>query len=440
MDCFSREGRLPISRLYFEPRQRKQLFHTIMISSMATYPYNFLATAEDVPLMEPSTSFGLVRAWIRSGKADNMAVFDLVIRELPQKRNFFVFTGLEEAVASILDWKYEEKYIARLEKYGFLDAKTKEFLRTFRFTGSMYALREGAIFFPGETVVKIVAPLAEAALLYNFLVDILCSNTVFATKAARVRIAAGDKGLGSGAIRGHAGEAMLKYMRSAYITGFDLMVAPVFGEKFAVDFPRLLKGTHHHFITSFSTEFDAMLAIAETFPRKEVTLILDTYSVETGLENAIEVAQILQQRNREYGIHSVFIDSGDLEAHARYVRERLDMAGLAEVKIVIASDLNEERLQALVRTGTPFDSCLLATELITSADEPKLDAVYKMAEIIEDGIARSTIKLAPGKKSFPGNKETYRQYDAEGKISSPLRTRRYTGSGCWYRSSSGVSW
>ena len=280
----------------------------------------------------------------------------------------------------------------------------------------MYALREGAIFFPGETVVKIVAPLAEAALLYNFLVDILCSNTVFATKAARVRIAAGDKGLGSGAIRGHAGEAMLKYMRSAYITGFDLMVAPVFGEKFAVDFPRLLKGTHHHFITSFSTEFDAMLAIAETFPRKEVTLILDTYSVETGLENAIEVAQILQQRNREYGIHSVFIDSGDLEAHARYVRERLDMAGLAEVKIVIASDLNEERLQALVRTGTPFDSCLLATELITSADEPKLDAVYKMAEIIEDGIARSTIKLAPGKKSFPGNKETYRQYDAEGKM------------------------
>jgi len=370
------------------------------------FPNSYLPLDEDVPLMEPSTSFALVRVWKKYGRDKNIATFDLVVRDLPKNRNFLVFTGLEEIIRSILNWHYSDNHIATLEKYGFLDEATKDFLKNFRFTGSVYAMKEGTIFFPGETVVKIVAPLAEAALFYNFLVNCLCSNTMFATKAARAKIAVGNKKLSTGAIRGHGAEAMLKYMRSAHIVGFDLMVAPVFVDKYKVEYPRLFNRTHHHYMTSFPSEFEAMEAMADVFPDHEVPLIIDTYDVKKGVENAIKVCK--EQKAKGGGISAVFIDSGDLGAHAISVREALDKAGFPDVKIAVASNLNEWRIEELVKAGAPIDSYVLATELITSADDPTLEAVYKMAQIEENGVIRPTLKLSAKKKSLPGSKQIYR--------------------------------
>ena len=375
------------------------------MSMPSKFPKSYLALDEETPFLEPATSFGIVRAWLKHGKEDATATFDLLVREMPKIRNFLVFTGLEEMVQTILNWRYSEKYVKILEEWGYLDRSTKKFLKNFKFTGSLYAMPEGSVFFQGEPVVKIVAPIAQAALLYNFLVNALCTNTTFSSKCIRVRLAAEGKQLVTGAIRGHAMESMIKYMRGAYITGFDFMLAPVFSEKYGVRFPRPFKGMHHHFVKSFSSELESMSAIAKVFPN-EANLILDTYDMKSGIENALRVCREMKKKKK--GIGAVFIDSGDLAKWARYVRNRLDQAGFHKVRIMLASDLNEWKIRDLIRKKVPFDGCMLVTEPITSADAPILEAVYKVAQIEEEGIVRPTMKFSPKKMSLPGDKQVYR--------------------------------
>jgi len=339
--------------------------------------------------------------------SQSLATFDLVVRDLPNNRNFMLLGGTEEIIRYILNLRFKKQHIKVLQDNGLIGKEFAAYLRKFKFSGSVSAMPEGTPFFPGEPIVRVTAPIIEANLLYVCLLNILVSNTVFLTKAIRTYLVAGGKTLLTNAGRAQGMEPGSKFARAAYLAGFaaSLQLSGVL--KFNIPMPeKFFKSTFHAYIKAFRTELEAMMAFVEEFPNNEATLMIDTYGLEAGLENAIKVCEKLKERGKS--IHSVFVDSGDLFQGATFVRRRLDEAGFPDVKIILASSLNEWKVKELVDEGAPADYFMVITELATCSDDPKLEVVYKMAQVDDGKTVRETMKLAPGKKSLPGKKQVYR--------------------------------
>jgi nicotinate phosphoribosyltransferase len=370
-------------------------------------PKSYFFTDDEMALFEVSATFAFCHVFHKKGMEKTIATFDLFVRDLPANRNFMLFGGLEEIIQYILKLRFTNQQMKVLQDNGLIGKELAAYLKKFKFSGSVCAMPEGTVFFPGEPIVRITAPIIEANLLYVALLNITVSNTVFLTKAIRTALVAGGKTLLTNGGRAQGMEAGSKFVRAAYLAGFTTTLQLSGVLKFNIPLPdKFLKSTFHAYIKAFPTELEAMLAFVEVFPNNEATLMLDTYNLETGLENAIKVCQKLKEKGQS--IHSVFVDSGDLFQGAVIVRKRLNEAGFPNVKIILASNLNEYKVKALVDKGVPADSFMVITELATSADDPKLEVVYKMAEIDDGKSVRQTMKLAPGKKSLPGKKQVYR--------------------------------
>lgn len=369
-------------------------------------PKSHLTALKELPAFEVTSNFAFLPVWEKYKIDKAIVTFDVVIRDMPFNRNFMVFAGLEEIVKAILNWKFLKQDIEVLKKSGVINESVVKFLENFKFTGSVSAMKEGSIFFPGEPILRLTAPLREAVLFYILFTTAVSSNTVFTNKCIRLALAGKNKTILIGATRAHGFEAVAKCIRSAHIAGCVAGTASGHIRKYGFDFSKVLKGVMHHFIKSFDSELEAMAAFADFFPNNEATLIVDTYDFKKGVENAIKVCQQLKKKNKK--IYSIFIDSGNLHIRACYARKELDKAGLKDVKIMISSGLNEWKVEKLIAQKTPFDICLVATEVATSYDDPKLEVVYKMAQIDKGGVIRQTMKLSPEKKSLPGCKQVYR--------------------------------
>lgn len=335
---------------------------------------------------------------------NHRATFELFVRRLPAQRRFLVAAGLDSALAGLEGLQFSPEEIDYLADEGTMPESFLAALADLRFTGDVWAVPEGEVVFADEPLVRVTAPLIEAQLVETFLLNQIGSNTMLASKAARVAVACGDRSfVDFSARRDHGVSGAMAAARSAWMAGAAGTSLVAAGQRWGIP----VSGTMaHSFIMSFPSEIEAFRSYARRFPQG-VILLIDTYDTLAGARNAIRVAQELAGE----GVHlrGVRLDSGDLLALSFGVRELLDQAGLDDTRIFASGDLDEHRIAALVAAGAPVDAFGVGTQLGTSADAASLGVVYKL---VED--ARGPhMKLATGKATLPGAKQVWRLDDTD---------------------------
>lgn len=378
---------------------------TVFVFTMVTLNDKFY-TPDDLQVMDLDQIYMTSSAYLATGFKDVWATFDLLVRDMPKHRNFMVFTGLEEMIRGIMGWRYTRRHVALLRRHKLISKEFGKYLLDFKFSGTVYGMKEGTVFFPGEPVLRVTAPIIEANLLTAFLITSLSSNTPYATKYARVVLAAAGQYnvTGTSPNRANSFEHAFKAQRSSYIVGSANSPSPALREKLGIPMGDASTNAYHAFIKSYPTELEAMRAAVD-HAKVEVSLMIDTYNLKQGLKNAIRVIKEFQVQKKTV---KVIIDSGDLAKEARYVRKELDRRGLTQIRITLAGNLDEYKIAKLVQEGVPVNTCIVATEAQTSSDDPKLEAVYKLSEIIRGREVEPKMKLSPGKISLPGRKQVFR--------------------------------
>ncbi len=344
---------------------------------------------------------------------DAPAVFELFVRKLPPERNFLVAAGLEQLVEFLEGFRFGPEELAWVAQSRQFDSGFVDYLARLRFTGEVHAMPEGTVFFPDEPIVRVTAPIAEAQIVESRLINLLHFQTLIASKAARVVLAAPKKLLVDfGLRRAHGAEAGLLAARAAYLAGMSGSSTVLANLRFGVP----VYGTMaHSFVQAHDDETEAFLRFARDLPDR-VVLLLDTYDTEAA---AAKVAALAPRLGAE-GIRlaGVRLDSGDLAEHARRVRRILDDAGLHDVTIFASGTLDEHRVRELLAAGAPIDGFGVGSRLDTSADVPYLDCAYKLQEYA--GVARR--KRSEGKATYPGRKQVYRRYGADGRMCEDVLT------------------
>jgi nicotinate phosphoribosyltransferase len=327
------------------------------------------------------------------------ATFSLFIRDTVA-RNYFVAAGLEEVLAELEFFQFSEEDIAYLKQTRMFQDNYMRYLESLRFTGDVYALPEGTIFFSNEPILEVTAPIIEAQIIETYLLNTIGSQTIFTSKAARCIHAAKGRPLIDFSLRRTQGQdAGLKVARSAAIAGFAGTSNVLAGKRYHLP----ISGTMaHSYVSTFDHEIDAFYAYAETFPDNAVFLI-DTYDTLAGAQKAVKVAQDMRKRGHE--LQGVRLDSGDMVFLSRGVREILDEAGLRDVKIYASSGFDEFEIDQLLAKGAAIDAFGVGTKVGVSADAPYLDIVYKLVKF--DG--RNVRKLSPGKVTLAGDKQIFRE-------------------------------
>jgi nicotinate phosphoribosyltransferase len=338
-------------------------------------------------------------------KMHDIAVFELFIRKLPASRGFLVAAGLEQAVDYLLSSRFTSDELDWLRSTGFFNAEFLQWLQHFRFTGDVHAMPEGTVFFQNEPILRVTAPIPEAQFVESRLINILHFQTLIASKAARSVLTAPGKTLVEfGFRRAHGGEAGLFAARACYLAGFSGTATVSAGRYFGMP----VFGTMaHSYVQAHRSESDAFEHFALANPGN-VVLLIDTYDTEAGAQKAVELASRLNSMNIR--IKGVRLDSGDLADHARKVRKILDAGGLTETIIFASGNIDEYALERLIAAEAPIDGYGIGTHLDTSEDAPYLDCAYKLQEYA--GSPRR--KRSEGKATWPGTKQVYRRYDANG--------------------------
>ena len=340
----------------------------------------------------------------QAGGVDHEATFELSVRRLPPQRRFLVAAGLDDALAGLEAWRFDADDVAYLDGLGLFPAGFVDRLVDLRFTGDVWAVPEGEAVFAGEPLVRVTGPVVEAQIVETWLLNRIASQTMLASKAARVALACGDRSfVDFSARRDHGVDAAMAAARAAWMCGAAGTSLVAAGRRLGIP----LSGTMaHSFVMAHDDERDAFRRYARTFPQA-VVLLIDTYDTVDGARRAAEVAHELAPEG--ITIAGVRIDSGDLGALAHQVRAVLDDAGLPDVDILASGDLDEHRVAALLAEGAPIDAFGVGTQLGTSADAPALSAVYKLVEDA-DG---PRMKLASGKVTLPGRKQVWRLADRD---------------------------
>ncbi|MFB3765395.1 MAG: nicotinate phosphoribosyltransferase [Methanotrichaceae archaeon] len=347
----------------------------------------------------------MAKGYLDSGMENKSATFDLFVRDLPLHWGFLLANGIEDAIDFLT-----EAFSIHAEELDYLRDQRfpeyfLEFLADLKFTGDAWAVPEGTPVAANAPIIRVTAPLVQAQLVETALLNMVNFQMLIATKASRiVRAAAGAKVVDFGLRRAQGYDAGLKGARAAFIGGCSGTSNVDAGRIY--DIP--ISGTQaHSWVMAFPTELEAFRAYANSF-QDNVSLLIDTYDVLQGAENASIVAKELKSRGHR--LNAVRIDSGDLGRQAGEVRAILDREGLADVTIIGTSDLNEFKINELVANKAKIDAYGVGTELITGKPVAALSSVYKLAQI-ED---RPVIKLSRDKVTYPGIKQVYRLIDAEG--------------------------
>lgn len=364
--------------------------------------------------MHPATSpfltdlyqLNMVEAYLARGMTDT-AVFEFFVRRLPEKRNFLVAAGLEQVLGYLEALRFASDDIAWLASTGRFTPRLLDYLAGFRFEGDVHAVPEGTIVFPNEPILRVTAPLPAAQFVETRVMNLIHYQTLIASKAARIVLVAGGKLLVDfGFRRAHGAEAGLLAARASYIAGFAGTATVEAEREFGI---RSYGTMAHSFIEAHDSEAAAFLDFAEARP-EGLTLLIDTYDTEAAAQTVVRIAPKL--RSRGIAILAVRIDSGDLAMLASRVREILDAGGLANVTIFASGGLDEYEIAPLAASGAPIDGFGVGTSLTTSSDVPALDCAYKLQEYA--GVPRK--KSSPGKATWPGRKQVWRRYDAEGRM------------------------
>ncbi|MCM8780141.1 MAG: nicotinate phosphoribosyltransferase [Candidatus Omnitrophica bacterium] len=343
-------------------------------------------------------------------KPDVQATFDLFVRNMPANRSYFVAAGLEDALNYLENLKFDQEAREYLKKQNLFSAKFLDYLKDFKFKGDCSALAEGTIFFAQEPVIRITANIIEAQIVESYLLNTINFQTLIATKAARiVSVARGREVFDFALRRTHGSDAALKVARAAYLAGFRGSSCVFAGMLYGIP----ITGTMaHSYVMSFKNELASFRAYAKIFPKRTV-LLVDTYNCEEGIGNAIIVAKELEKKG--FRLAGIRLDSGDIARLSKWARKRLDGDGLNYVKIFASGNLDEYKIEKLIKNGAKIDSFGVGTNMGVSSDAPYLDGIYKISEVSDtNGAFLPKMKLSRGKVTHPGRKQVYRIRDKEG--------------------------
>ncbi len=337
------------------------------------------------------------------------ATFELFIRHLPPHRNYLVAAGLEEAAEFLenVDFSTDEiDYLRKHPIFGKIRADFFAYLGKFRFTGDVWAMPEGTLAFPGEPVMRVTAPIAEAQILETYLLATLSYSTMIASKAARIFTASqGRQVVDFSARRAHGGPASLLCARASVVGGCTGTSNTLAGHIFDIG----TYGTQaHSWIMAHENEAEAFGHFLDTFPAG-ATLLVDTYNVHSAVKTIIAMGR------KPAGIR---LDSGDMCADSRWARRELDRVGWKDVKIFASGDLDEYKIASLLKNGAAIDAFGVGTALGTPGDAPHLNLIYKLVEVERGGKIREAAKFSRAKVTYPGRKQVFRHLNSHGEFAS----------------------
>jgi nicotinate phosphoribosyltransferase len=362
------------------------------------------------PLLTDLYQLNMLQAYMDHGQTDT-AVFEFFVRRLPARRGFLMAAGLEQALDFLENLQFSNEEIDWLrQNYRFTD-RFLDYLARLRFTGDVDAMPEGTIFFENEPIIRVIAPLPEAQLVETRLINILHFQSVVASKAARMVLAAPGKQLVDfGLRRAHGAEAGLLAARASYLAGFA-GTATVLARK---DFGIPVFGTMaHSFIQAHDDETAAFSAFAHSRP-DNLVLLIDTYDTEAAARKVVKLAPRLKEAG--IAVRGVRLDSGDLIVLSKSVRRILSDGGLQDVTIFASGGLDEDELVRMLDANAPIDGFGVGTSLTTSSDAPALDCAYKLQEYA--GIPRR--KRSIGKATWPGRKQVWRSFGDDGRMTGDV--------------------
>ena len=333
------------------------------------------------------------------------ATFSLFIRKYPPQRNYFIAAGLQDCLQELEELRFSDEDLSFLEGTKLFPPEFLSYLERFTFTGDVFALPEGTIFFANEPILEITAPLIEAQIIETFLLNTIGFQTLIASKAARcVHSAEGRQLIDFSLRRTQGHDAGLKVARSTFIAGFHGTSNVLAGKEYGLP----ISGTMaHSYVQAFGGDFEAFSSFAEVFPEKSVFLI-DTFDTLSGASEAVKVAQKMKQSG--HALLGVRLDSGDMVQLSIQVRNLLDKAGLEQVKIFASGGFDEFKIMEVLGAGATIDAFGVGTSLGVSADTPFLDIVYKLVRYGQ----RNVRKFSPGKQTLGGAKQVFRFHDKDG--------------------------
>ncbi len=372
-----------------------------------------MVTERESALLTDLYQLNMDQAYLERGETAT-AVFEFFVRSLPPRRGFLLAAGLEQTLDFLENLRFGDEELKWLRATGRFGKDLLDYLAGFRFSGDVHAMPEGTVFFANEPIVRVTAPMPQAQLAESRLINILHFQTLIASKAARMMFAAPGKTIVDfGMRRAHGAEAGLMAARASYLAGFAGTATVLAGKEFGIP----IFGTMaHSFVEAFDDETAAFAAFAQSRPDNLVFLI-DTYDTETAAHKVVALAPRLKAKG--ITIRGVRLDSGDLAAMSRKVRHILDAGGLRDVTIFASGGLDEDQLAALTKDAAPIDGFGVGTSLTASSDVPTLDCVYKLQEYA--GLPRR--KRSEKKATWPGRKQVWRRYGADGGMAGDLVAR-----------------
>ena len=368
-----------------------------------------MENARNIPLLCDYYEYTMSNGYVENGLQDNIVYFDIYFRNVPDKGGFCIFAGLEQLVDYILNLRFTDSDIEFMRSKNTFSEKFLQYLKDFRFTGDVWAIPEGTPVFPGEPLVTIRAPIAQAQILETFSLLTLNHQTLIATKASRiVRAAEGRVVLEFGSRRAQGTDAAILGARAAYIAGCGGTACTVSDKWYGIP----ASGTMaHSWVMMFDSEYEAFVKFCELYP-DNATLLVDTYdTLNSGIPNAIKAFKAT-------GITkcAIRLDSGDFSFLTKKARKILDDAGLKDCKIIVSNALDENLIRDLLDQGAIIDGFGVGDNLITSHSDPVLNGVFKLVATEKDGIITPKIKISENveKITTPHFKKIYRIYDKDG--------------------------
>lgn len=356
----------------------------------------------------------MMQVYFKTNIINRYAIFDMFFRKNPFGSGYVVFAGLEQLIDYLQNLSFSKDSIDYLHSLNIFSDDFLDYCKAFQFTGNIYSFQEGDIVFPEEPIVRVEATLGQAQLIETALLNCINFQSLIATKSARICYAAkGRDVIEFGLRRAQGPDGGLSASRASVIGGCVGTSNVLAGKMFGIP----VKGTHaHSFVMAYDNENEAFDHYTEVFPDASI-LLVDTYdTLGSGIKNAIAAAKKLAKKGKH--LVGIRLDSGDLAYLSKQVRKMMDDEGLQYVKILASNDLDEYRIDELLKAGAPIDLFGVGTRLATGFGESALSGVYKMAAIEKDGKLIPKMKISDeiSKGTIPSRKNVYRYYDSDNTI------------------------
>ena len=342
----------------------------------------------------------MLQAALKSGKANRRGVFEVFSRTLAGGRRYGVFAGTGRLLELIKAFRFSSEEISWLLSEKVIDQPTANWLTNYKFSGDIHGYAEGEIYFPYSPVLIVESSFAEAVILETLILSVLNYDSAIASAAARMVTAAGNRSVSEMGSRRTGEFSAVAAARAAYIAGFSATSNLEAGRSFGIP---TMGTASHAFTLLHDSEKQAFSAQLEAFG-STTTFLVDTYNIEAGIENAINVAGTK--------LGGVRIDSGDLPIEVAKARQLLDKLGATDTKITVTNDLDEFAIASLA--AAPVDAYGVGTSVVTGSGVPAAGFVYKMvAYQNESGEWHEVSKQSAKKTNLGGKKHALRLHEQD---------------------------